>query len=253
MAANIAGEIQDQAVNLARSKPGAAADLLDKQAWTTCRPQEPDEIDVWNIEADREDIDPGQAADCAGAEGVKYRAPLVAWRIRSDRFATDLVPTDCVAHRIGMRNAGAEADPGAAVFPPFDDLGDRAFDYIGDVGGAFQFFLDEFTTTPADACDINARIRRLGRELTQVAVSNSFRDLVRKDDLLEERAVTLMQVTGIEPKTGRTGADDLQAGLARSENVKKGEILPVSAARNKLAFVDNHQIAGAEPFGVARQ
>src|SRR5262249_58170233 len=125
-------------------------------------------------------------------------AHLVAGRLVRHRLAADAVPADFVTDSQGMRNAGAEADPRTTVFAPGDNFGDRAFDHISDVGGTLQLARDEFAAADVDSAHIDARICRLGTERGQIAVLNSFPDLVGEDDLLEQRAVTLMQVATVE-------------------------------------------------------
>src|SRR5215831_9417789 len=149
--ADVAGKIEDPAVDLAVRLASPAPNLLDQEAGRTGWPQQCNQVDLRDVEADREHIDPGQTANVASAVGVKDGFALLARSGGNHCLAGNTVATNGVAHRIGMLDAAAEADPGSPVRALLDHLGDRCLDHVVNVGGTLELARDKFAAAAADA------------------------------------------------------------------------------------------------------
>ena len=252
VAADVTGEVEDQAVSLARRLAGATADLLDQQPWRTGRAQQCDQIDFRDIEADREHVDAGQATDLAGAKRRENRIALIARSFGDYRLTSDAMPAERVAHGIGVIDAGAERQPGTPVSALLDDLGNRAFDHIGNIGGALELAGNEFAAAAADAGHIDPGRCGLRRQLSEVAVLDALLDAVGKNRALEQRAVAAIEIAAIEPEAGGRGTDHAQIRRAPAQRVDQAEIHAVAVTRDQLHLIDQQQITLAEQMRVVK-
>ena len=125
VAGDVAGEVEHQAVLLARGEPRAAAGHLDVEAGRLGRPQHGDQVDRRRVEAGGQHAHRGQRPDLAALERGDDAVALGLRGVAEDGGAGDAPGTNGVADVAGVVDPGAEQQPRAPVPAVVDDLVDR--------------------------------------------------------------------------------------------------------------------------------
>ena len=122
---HVAGEVEHEAVVLARGGAHAAAGHLDVEPGGGSRPQHCDEVGRRRVEAGGEHPHTGQRPHLARPVGAQEPVALGPGRLAGHRLGGDAVGAQLVAHRPRVIDRDAEGDPGAPVAAELDDLCDR--------------------------------------------------------------------------------------------------------------------------------
>ena len=107
----VAGEVQDQAVDLAVGLAGAAADHLHVESGRQRRPQHGQQIDPRRVEAGRQHVDVDQAPDDAGLERGDAVRALGERRLAGHHPAGNAAGTERLADVMRVSDAAAEDQP----------------------------------------------------------------------------------------------------------------------------------------------
>jgi hypothetical protein len=216
---DVAPKIKQQTIWLAVGLAGAAANHLHVKPGRHGRAQQRNQIDPRCVKSGGEHIAAGQGSDRADAERREYLLALFAQRLSGDGRATNPAGAQLVADVLGVVDAAAEHQPGAAVGAEADDLVDRALDQLLLVGGALELPGNELASALADAGSVDpggvdSGLRYQRRE---PAVLDRLPDAVRIDQCAKQFVIALVEAAAIEAiwRCGEPG--NAHAGMDRAQ------------------------------------
>ena len=248
---DVAGKVEHQAVLLAGREPGAAAGHLHVEAGGFGRAQHGDQIDRRRVEAGGEHAHRGERPDLAALEGGDDAIALGRGRVAEDGGARDAALADRLRHVSGVRDAGAEHQPGPPALAVGQHLVDRG---LGDriaVDGGLQLPGDELAAAAADTADVELDLGGLADQRAEIALVDQVADRDLVGDVGEQPFVALVQHAAVEP-IGRGGkADHLEVRIDPRQRVEEPPVHGVGGARDQMRLVDQHQIALLHVVGAA--
>ena len=204
MSADVAGKVEDEAVELAFGDAGATADDLDVETGALSRSKHGKQVDPRRVEARRQHVHVDQAAQGAAFEPGNNVGAVVFTGFTKDAFGVNVVTADFGGDVAAVINASAVDEPGLPIGAEADDLTDGGAGSIGVIDGGFELAWDEFAATGADTGHVELGLGLLGNKLTEVALVDEVANAGLVGDGIEQGFGAFVEHTAIEA-VGRGG------------------------------------------------